>query len=82
MSSVILYTTDEGKSRIQLHAQGDTVWLSQRQMAERFDATKQNISLHLKNLYTEGELDKPATTEESSVVQIEQLKWHTLSDEG
>lgn len=71
MNNIILYTTDDGKSRIQLHAQGDTVWLSQRQMAELFDVSTDNISLHLKNLYAEGELSKTATTEESSVVQKE-----------
>lgn len=71
MSNVILYTTDDGKSGIQPHAQGDTVWLSQQQMAELFDATKQNISLHLKNLYTEGEIDEKATVKDSFTVQMD-----------
>lgn len=81
MSGVILYTTDDGKSRIQLHAQGDTVWLSQQQMAELFDATKKNISLHLKNLYAEGEIDEKATVKDSLTVQMEELKQQKLSDE-
>lgn len=81
MSSAILYTTDDGKSRIQLHAQGDTVRISQRQMAELFDVSADNISLHLENLYTEGELSKTATTEESSVVQMNEPKQIKLSDE-
>lgn len=81
MSSVILYTTDDGKSRIQLHTQGDTVWLSQQQMAELFDATKQNISLHLKNLYAEGEIDEKATVKDSLTVQLEGLKQRKFSDE-
>lgn len=81
MSSVILYTTDDGKNRIQLRAQGDTVWLSQQQMAELFDATKQNISLHLKNLYAEDEIDEKATVKDSLTVQLEGLKQRKFSDE-
>ena len=50
MSKLILYTTEDGQSRIQLRADNDTVWLSQLEMAELFNATKQNISLHLKNI--------------------------------
>ena len=68
---LILYTTDDGKSQIQLRAKDQTVWLTQLEMAELFDATKQNISLHLKNLFEEGELDAGATVKESLTVQIE-----------
>lgn len=68
---LILYTTQDGKSRIQLRAKGNTVWLSQREMAQLFDVSTDNIGLHLKNLYEDGELVREATTEDSSVVQIE-----------
>lgn len=68
---LILYTTEDGRSRIQLRAQGQTVWLTQREMAELFAVTADNIGLHLKNLYAEGELDRAATAEDSSVVQTE-----------
>jgi len=71
MSNLILYTTDDGKSRIQLRAKDETVWLSQREMAELFDVSTDNVGLHLKNLYEDGELSLEATTEESSVVQME-----------
>ena len=71
MSALILYTTEDGKSRIQLRAKDQTVWLSQREMAELFDVTTDNIGLHLKNLYEDEELSREATTEESSVVQTE-----------
>jgi hypothetical protein len=67
----ILYTTEDGKSQIQLRAENETVWLTQREMAELFDVSQDNVGLHLKNIYKEGELDRQATTEESSVVQIE-----------
>lgn len=71
MSSVILHTTDDGKSQIQLRAKDQTVWLSQREMAELFDVSTDNVGLHLKNVYEDGELSREATTEESSVVQTE-----------
>ena len=71
MSHLILYTSDDGKSRIQLRAKDQTVWLSQREMAQLFDVSTDNIGLHLKNLYEDGELLREATAEESSVVQIE-----------
>jgi len=71
MNDLILYTTEDGKSRIQLRAKDQTVWLSQREMAELFDVSTDNIGLHLKNLYEDEELVREATTEDSSVVQIE-----------
>ena len=71
MSDLILYTTEDGRSQIQLRAQGNTVWLTQLEMAELFNATKQNISLHLKNIFNDGELDEAATVKESLTVQIE-----------
>jgi len=71
MNDLILYTTEDGRSQIKLRAQETTVWLTQLEMAELFDATKQNISLHLRNLFEEGELDPAATVKESLTVQIE-----------
>lgn len=71
MSQLILYTTDDGKAQIQLRADDDTVWLTQLEIAELFAATKQNISLHLKNIFEDGELDASATVKESLTVQIE-----------
>ncbi len=71
MSGLILYTTDDGRNQIQLRADLGTVWLTQLEMAELFDATKQNISLHLKNIFEDGELDAAATVKESLTVQTE-----------
>ena len=71
MSDLILYTTEDGRSQIRLRTENQTVWLTQLEMAELFDATKQNISLHLKNLFEDGELDTAATIKESLTVQIE-----------
>ena len=71
MTDLILYTTEDGRSQIKLRAQEQTVWLTQLEMAELFDATKQNISLHLKNIFEDGELDPAATVKDSLTVQIE-----------
>lgn len=56
MSELILYTSEDGKSRIQLRAEGQTVWLTQAQMAELFDVSTDTISLHLKNIFSDNEL--------------------------
>ncbi|WP_337171548.1 virulence RhuM family protein [Gemmatimonas aurantiaca] len=71
MNDLILYTTDDGRSQIRLRAKDDTVWLTQREMAELFNVSADNVGLHLKNIFGDGELNRTATTEESSVVQIE-----------
>ena len=70
MSELILYTTEDGKAAIQLRAEEGTAWLTQQEMAELFATTKQNISLHLKNILDESELDE-ATVKESLTVQTE-----------
>lgn len=71
MTQLILYTSDDGLAQVQLRAEQDTVWLTQLEMAELFSATKQNISLHLKNIFEDGELDPSATVKESLTVQTE-----------
>ena len=55
---IIIYTTDDGKSNISLFARDGSVWLNQSQMAELFDTSKQNISLHINNVLEEKELRK------------------------
>ncbi len=71
MNDLILYTTEDGRSQIKLRAKDQTVWLAQREMAQLFDVSTDNVGLHLKNIFEDGELSREATTEESSVVQIE-----------
>ena len=63
----------KGERSIQLDVQvaDETVWLSQQQMVALFDSTKQNISLHINNIFKEGELDKEATVKEYLTVQTE-----------
>ncbi|MBF0630958.1 MAG: virulence RhuM family protein [Magnetococcales bacterium] len=71
MTQLILYTSEDGQSRLLLRADRGTVWLTQREMAELFKVSTDNIGLHLKHIYADGELVWQATTEESSVVQTE-----------
>lgn len=66
-----IYKTVDNEVVIQVEFEQDTVWLSQNQMAELFNQTKQNISLHINNCYKEGELDRVATVKESLTVQKE-----------
>lgn len=74
MTDLILYVTEDGRSQIKLRSDLGTVWLTQLEMAELFDATKQNISLHLKNIIEDGELDAAATIKESLTVQTEGMR--------
>jgi hypothetical protein len=67
----LFYTAHDGTTNIQVIVDGDTVWVSQSSMADIFDTTKQNISLHLSNIYKEGELNKFATVKEILTVQKE-----------
>ena len=67
MTALILYTTDDGRSHIKLRAKDQTVWLTQREMAQLFDVSTDNVGLHLKNIFADGELDAGSVTEESSV---------------
>ena len=70
-NQIIIYNTEGGETKIEVRMEGETVWLSQKQMAELFDCSVDNVGLHLKNIYLEGELEEISTTEDSSVVQIE-----------
>lgn len=68
---IILYTTDDGTTKIKLLAEDGTVWLSQAGMVELFQTTKQNISLHINNIYDEHELFPEATVKDYLTVQTE-----------
>ena len=68
---VLLYQTEDGTTRLEVHFAQESVWLTQAQMAELFQTTKQNVSLHIRNLFTEGELRREATVKESLTVRRE-----------
>lgn len=68
---ILLYGDDNGKEFINVVFKDETFWLTQKGMAELFDCSTDNISLHLKNIYADGELEQTATTEKISVVRTE-----------
>ena len=68
---VVIYRTGNEAPTLEVRLDKDTVWLSQRQMAELFDKDSDTICLHIRNVLKEGELEEAATTEDSSVVQLE-----------
>lgn len=68
---VVIYRTEDGQAQVQFRALGGTVWLNQLEIAELFATTKQNVSLHVKNILAEQELSAEATVKESLTVQAE-----------
>jgi hypothetical protein len=70
-SQFIIYQTENGETKLDVRFQDETVWLTQQLMSQLFQTSSDNISLHLKNIYAEGELDEKATTEDFSVVRQE-----------
>jgi hypothetical protein len=64
-SKLIVYSTPDGRTEIQLRAEGGTVWLTQLEIAELFATTKQNVSLHVQNILKDGELHQVSAVKES-----------------
>lgn len=71
-NNIVIYQTDDGMAKIDVKLEYETVWLSQQQMADLYDTTKQNISLHIKNIFDEGELFMGSTVKEFLTVQKEE----------
>ena len=70
-SNILLYETDEGKINVDVILKDETIWLTQKSIADLFECSSDNISLHLKNIFKENELDRNSTTEKISVVRKE-----------
>jgi len=68
---VRIFTSTDGKAQLEVALEQETVWLNQSQMAALFDTSSDNVGLHLKNIYQEGELEEAPTTEDFSVVRQE-----------
>ena len=68
---IIIYQSEDGKTQLDVKLEGETVWLTQAQMVELFQTSKQNVSLHINNIYKEGELGKEATVKDYLTVQSE-----------
>lgn len=77
MSELLIYETTD--KRVSVRLDGETVWLTQRQMGDLFETTSENVLMHLKNIFTEAELDELATTKNFLVVAIEGARQVTRS---
>ncbi|MCL5773312.1 MAG: virulence RhuM family protein [Firmicutes bacterium] len=76
-SKIILYTDPDGQIKIDVRFQGETVWLSQQLMGELFQTTKQNISLHIKNIFEEGELSENSVVKDFLTTAADEKSYHT-----
>jgi hypothetical protein len=74
MNEIVLYQPENQAFRIEVRIEDGTVWLTQAQMIELFNSSKQNISLHINNIYKERELEKDSTVKEYLTVQNEGLR--------
>ena len=75
---IVLYNTEDGLARVQLRAADGTVWLTQAQIADLFATTKQNVSLHVRNLFSEGELMETSVVKESLTTAADGKAYGTL----
>ncbi len=76
--SVIVYRTADNTLQLDVQLADETVWLTQQQMTVLFDTTKQNVSLHINNIFKEGELDKNSVVKDYLTTAIDGKRYHTL----
>ena len=70
-NQILIYTGRSGEPVIDMQTEGETVWLTQAKLAELFDKSKQNISLHIQHIFQQGELSREATVKKYLTVQTE-----------
>ena len=68
---IVVYEAPDGEVRVDVRLERETVWLSQKQMAELFDTSTDNVGLHLKNIYAEGELGKEGNVQNLHIASSE-----------
>ena len=74
----LLYSTPQGDVNVDVIVKDETLWMTQKGMAEMFDCTSDNVSLHLKNIFSEGELNKDSVTEKFSVTAADGKNYQTM----
>lgn len=77
MNELILYTTDDGRTQLHLRVEGDSIWLSQLEIAELFQTTKQNVSLHAKNIFEDSELRQDSVVKQSLTTAADGKNYRT-----
>lgn len=70
-SQFLLYQTSDGQTRLEVRLKNETVWLTQNQMAELFQTSIPNVSMHIRNVFAEGELQEAATVKDFLTVRQE-----------
>jgi hypothetical protein len=70
-SQIVIYQTEDGKTKLDVRLENETVWLTQKLMAELFQTTVPNINMHLKSIFEDGELNEGATIKDFLIVQKE-----------
>lgn len=70
-NETVIYQNEDGRTQLEVKLEGETVWLTQAQMVELFQTTKQNVSLHINNIFKDKELDEKSTVKEFLTVQKE-----------
>lgn len=70
-NQIVIYQSEDGQTQVDVRLENETVWLTQAQMVELFQTTKQNVSLHVGNVFKEGELEEKSTVKEYLTVQKE-----------
>lgn len=73
-SQIIIYQTENGQTKLDVRLENETVWLTQKLMAELFQTTVPNINMHLKSIFEEGELNEGATIKDFLIVQKEGIR--------
>lgn len=76
-NNIIFYTTNDGQVKIEVRLEDENVWLTQNAMAELFNTTKQNISLHINNIFKEKELNEIAVVKENLTTAKDGKKYKT-----
>lgn len=77
MNELILYSSDDGQTHLHLRVEGETIWLSQSEIAELFQTTKQNVSLHAKNIFEDKELRENSVVKESLTTAADGKNYRT-----
>jgi hypothetical protein len=75
--NILIYQTEEGQTKIEVRLEGETLWLSQSALAQLYQTTKQNISLHIQNIYEEGELSEDSVVKDYLTTAADGKKYKT-----
>ena len=78
MNNILIYVSKDGKSSVDVNLENDDIWMSQEVMANLYDTTKNNISMHLKNIFDEGELKKDLVVKKFLTTASDSKKYNVL----